>query len=183
MTRDKTGAPASDVYVSAGSNIDPVRHLRFACRELGECYGPLTFSSVYQTASIGFDGDDFLNMVISFSTDLLLDEVVAGLERLQLAAGRDRDADRFSARTLDLDLLLYGDQVIDGPLVFLPRADITEYAFVLGPLAELAPELRHPVTGEMMQDLWAHFDRSQQDIRRLSSIYQPMLRPPSTAIT
>jgi 2-amino-4-hydroxy-6-hydroxymethyldihydropteridine diphosphokinase len=182
MTSAKVGTPACDIYVSAGSNIDPVRHLRFACRELGERFGPLALSSVYQTASIGFDGDDFLNMVISFSTDSRLEEVVAELIRLERAAGRDGDTDRFSARTLDLDLLLYGDRVSDGPPVRLPRSDITEYAFVLAPLAELVPELLHPVTGETMQDLWMRFDRSRQSIRRLSGIYQPMLRPPSTAM-
>jgi len=177
-----TGSPAADVFVSAGSNIEPVDHLRFACRELERAFGALSLSSVYQSAAIGFEGNDFLNMVIRFSTGRSLTELTAELERIQAEAGREPSADSFSSRTLDLDLLLYGRQVVDAPPVSLPRPDITRYAFVLGPLAELAPDLRHPVTGETMGQLWKNFDRRKQSIQRLDGIYQPTLRPPSTAM-
>lgn len=172
-----------DVYIGAGSNIDPVENLRLACRELEQIFGELALSSVYQTAPVGLQGDDFLNMVIGFSTNSSLDRIVAELERIQIMAGRAPNSGKFVSRTLDLDLLLYGDQVVDGPAATVPRADITEYAFVLQPMAELAPGLRHPVTGRTIAEHWAGFDRGGQRVRRLCGLYQPTLRPPSTAIT
>jgi 2-amino-4-hydroxy-6-hydroxymethyldihydropteridine diphosphokinase len=175
-------AAGQPVYVSAGSNIDPVENLRLAGRELEKVFGELSMSSVYQTAPVGMQGDDFLNMVIRFSTGQSVDGIVTELERIETVAGRDRQPERFSPRVLDLDLLLYGDRVSDGPPAQLPRADLTDYAFVLQPMAELAPDLAHPVTGESMRELWSRFDQTEQMTRRLCGLYQPTLRPPSTAM-
>ena len=163
-----TGPDLVEVYVSAGSNVEPERHLHLACRELEGLSASLCRSSVYRTKAIGFEGNDFLNMVISFSTRLSLAEIMSELERVQTLAGRKPNASAFSPRTLDLDLLLYGEEVVDSPEISLPRADITKYAFVLGPMAELAPRLRHPRSGKTMRELWAAFDRSQQPIERLT---------------
>jgi 2-amino-4-hydroxy-6-hydroxymethyldihydropteridine diphosphokinase len=180
----------TDVYVGAGSNIDPVDNLRVACRELEQVFGPLALSSVYRTAPIGFDGPDFLNMVIAFSTRKGWAAVNTELARIQVITGREIDTGRYTSRTLDLDLLLYGDLVIDGPEISLPRSDITRYAFVLRPLAELAPDLEHPVKHATMRELLDQFNRDQagdpgagnQPIERLGDIHQPILRPPSTEI-
>jgi 2-amino-4-hydroxy-6-hydroxymethyldihydropteridine diphosphokinase len=141
-----------------------VRNLRLACRELRTRFGPLRISTVYRNAAVGFDGADFLNLVLAFRTTEPPEEVVAELERIHRLAGRVRGADPFSPRTLDLDLLLYGDAVIPDPRFRVPREDIEKYAFVLGPLAELAPELRHPVNGRTMAELWADFDRERNPI-------------------
>jgi len=157
-----------DVYVSAGSNIEPERHLRMACRSLAEQFGPLSLSSVYRTTAVGFDGDDFLNLVLSFSTGLGVHAVKACLDETEARAGRAPAAHAFVPRTLDLDLLLYGSEVLDEPTVCVPRADILDYAFVLAPLAELAPDLRHPVDGRPMRELWAAFEGGEQGIRRLA---------------
>ena len=154
-----TEADPVDVYVSAGSNIESEKNLRLACCELEKLAGSLSRSSVYCTKAIGFHGDDFLNMVISFSTRMTLDRIMAELERIELLSGRRPSASPFSPRTLDLDLLLYGEMVVDSHKISLPRSDITKYAFVLGPLAELAPQLRHPRSGKTMGELWAAFDR------------------------
>ena len=162
---------AVDVYVSAGSNIDPERHLRAACLRLDEKFGPLSLSSVYRTKAVGFDGDDFLNLVVAFSTDLDVHAVKSYLDDTETLAGRARSAGSFSPRTLDLDLLLYGAEIIDEPAVRVPRADILKYAFVLAPIAELAPDLRHPVDGRTMRELWSAFD-NDEGIRRLA---EPLL--------
>lgn len=153
------------VFVGIGSNVEPAKHIRTALRNLRERFGPLTVSSVYRSRAAGFEGDDFLNLVVAFSTSESPQAIVAKLERLHEESGRVRAASPFSPRTLDLDLLLYGDQVIDEMQV--PRADITRYSFVLGPLAELAPNLRHPVTGETMAELWQGFDQRRHPLRRL----------------
>ena len=160
--------PQACVYVSAGSNIEPQQNLRSALDKLERVFGKLDLSAVYRTRAVGFEGDDFLNLVLSFVTSLPPEKVVAELDRVETSAGRYREGERFAPRTLDLDLLLYGDTVVDGPDLTLPRADVTDYAFVLGPLAELAPDLAHPVLGETMQALWSAFDQSAQPITRLA---------------
>jgi 2-amino-4-hydroxy-6-hydroxymethyldihydropteridine diphosphokinase len=156
-----------EVWVSAGSNIEPERWLRMACRDLAARFGPLTLSGVYRNPALGMEGDDFLNLVIGFRTALPPEAVVAELERLHDLAGRVRSAGSWTPRTLDLDLLLYGDQVIDRPGVRVPRKDVVKYGFVLGPLAEAAPGLRHPVSGLTMAELWDRFDRDAAALTRI----------------
>lgn len=153
-------------YVSAGSNVEPVAHLRMAIARLRECFGPLTLSAVYRSRAEGFVGEDFLNLVLGFATRETPQDIVRKLEELHAAAGRVRGGERFGPLTLDLDLLLYGDQVIASPPV--PRRDITEYGFVLGPLAEIAPGLRHPVTGETIASLWQRFDQARHPLHRVA---------------
>ncbi len=164
LRKQRLPAPVP-VFVGAGSNVEPARHLRMALRELGRRFGPLMVSSVYRNRAVGFEGDDFLNMVIGFTTAECPEAIITELERLHGEAGRLRGAGAFCPRTLDLDLLLYGDEV--SAQLRLPRPDITRYSFVLGPLAELAPKLRHPVTGETMAALWKRFDKSSHPLQRL----------------
>ncbi|MBT78075.1 MAG: 2-amino-4-hydroxy-6-hydroxymethyldihydropteridine diphosphokinase [Gammaproteobacteria bacterium] len=157
-----------DVYVSAGSNIDPEHHLRAACHRLADRFGSLSLSSVYRTKAVGFAGDDFLNLVLSFSTDVGAYAVKEYLDLIEADAGREPSAQSLQPRTLDLDLLLYGDVVLEEPTVQVPRTDILRYAFVLAPFAELVPDLRHPVDGRTMHELWAAFAGGEQGIRRLA---------------
>ena len=154
--------PEIRVYVGVGSNIEPEKNLRLACRELRARFGELDVSPVYRTAAVGFDGDDFLNMVVAFITGQTPRNITDVLETIHDLAGRKKTSNRFSSRTLDIDLLLYGDHVIDEPGIEVPRSDITEYGFVLGPLVDLAPNLMHPVTGQTMGEIWKDFDEEQQ---------------------
>lgn len=156
---------AVDVYVSLGSNIAPEKHLRMACSELSGSYGELKLSSVYESAALGFEGDNFLNMVVGFATNEEAERIVARMERLHDKAGRVRLENPFSSRTLDLDLLLYGDAVRRRPK--LPREDIEKYGFVLGPLAEVAPDLCHPLSGATMQEMWDGFDQDEHPMTKV----------------
>ncbi len=139
------------VYVGLGSNIEPEANLREAERRLSAELGPLDCSRVYRSPPYGFAGDDFLNMVVRFTSRAGPAAVDAVLTRIEDAAGRT--SERRGARTLDLDLLLYGARVDAGQR--LPRTDVLEYPFVLAPLAELAPDAVHPVTGERHSQAWA----------------------------
>ncbi len=158
------------IYLGLGSNIDPEENLRLGIRELRQRYGGLTLSAVYESAAVGFEGPDFLNLVIGCETEQGPHEVHEQIEIIHAMAGRQRGEEKFSSRPLDIDLLLYGNQVIDSPPLRIPRADILEYAFVLRPLAELAPELVHPLTGRKLADHWTEFDQASQPLAPVADI-------------
>ena len=153
------------VYVGVGSNIEREKNIRSGLAALARRYGALTLSPVYQARAIGFTGDDFFNLVAAFDTGKTVTELENDLCQIEFEHGRRRGEDRFSARTLDLDLLLYGDLVSEQHRV--PRADITKYAFVLKPLFDLAPDLVHPQTGRRIAAIWQAFDFEPDDIRRI----------------
>ncbi|MGI9309796.1 MAG: 2-amino-4-hydroxy-6-hydroxymethyldihydropteridine diphosphokinase [Gammaproteobacteria bacterium] len=155
------------VYLSAGSNVEPEKYLRMACQELSADFGDLELSSVYRNPAVGFEGDDFLNMVIGFETEHEPEKVVEKLDHLHVSAGRVREGNPFCSRTLDLDVLLYGQLVSKKREFRVPREDIEKYGFVLGPLAEVAPELRHPVNGRTMDSIWGEFDREQHPLVKI----------------
>jgi len=148
------------IFISLGSNIDREANTRAGVRALKQHYGELELSSVYESEAVGFEGDAFYNMVIACNTDEDVHEVIRQLRAIEDANGRDRNGPKFSSRTLDLDLLLYDDLVIDVNSLKLPREEILQNAFVLWPLAEIAPELYHPVARRTYNDLWSSFDRA-----------------------
>jgi 2-amino-4-hydroxy-6-hydroxymethyldihydropteridine diphosphokinase len=144
------------VYVSAGSNVEPEKNLRRALLELGKCYR-LMCSTAYRNKAVGFEGQDFINLVIGFDTYNSVDTVIAHLQQAEASCGRPRAAPKWAPRTMDLDLLLYGDLVRED--LRIPRADLVKRAYMLRPMAELAPEAVHPVLGKTMLELWNEFDR------------------------
>ena len=152
------------IYISIGSNIEAEQHLRRAVAALRAHYGELQLSSVYESEAVGFNGDNFLNMVVGLNTAENVHRVVQTLRQIEDQHGRVRTGPRFSSRTLDLDLLLYDDLVLKENGLELPRGEITQNAFVLWPLAELAPELVHPVVQQTMASLWQGFNKDSQKL-------------------
>jgi len=150
------------VYISIGSNIEAEKHVRLAVTELRRHYGEVMLSSAYESEAVGFAGDNFLNMVAGVDTDESVQAVSAVLHEIEDRHGRLRDGPRFSARTLDLDLLLYDDLVVNENGLQIPRDEITKNAFVLWPLAELDPQRRHPLNGQSMAELWENYDKASQ---------------------
>lgn len=156
------------IYLGLGSNVEPEKHLQLAIRELRLRFGVLEMSNIYRSQAVGFDGDDFLNLVLGIDSDVSPAGLHQAIEEIHRVAGRQRGESRFSARTLDIDLLLYADLVLDTGPIRVPRADILKYSFVLGPLAEIAPDLRHPVTGRLITEHWAEFDQNSHPLVAVS---------------
>lgn len=152
------------VYVGLGSNIDPEINLHLGIRELRERYGELELSAVYRSKAVGFEGEDFLNLVARFESNESPVSICEEIELIHNLTGRDRDSGKWESRPLDIDLLLYNDLVIDEPPVRVPRKDVLEYSFVLRPLAELSPDLVHPVTGKTMLKHWQEFDAASHPL-------------------
>jgi 2-amino-4-hydroxy-6-hydroxymethyldihydropteridine diphosphokinase len=157
-----------DVYVGIGSNVAPAKNLCAAFADLTAAFGAVASSSVYRSPAFGFEGADFLNLVVRFSSDLPAEAVESRLSAIEYSGGRQRSARKFSPRTLDLDLLLYG-VMVDARLR-LPRDDIARYAFVLCPLAEIAPDLMHPVTGRTMNSAWTDMARENPRLVNLGEL-------------
>lgn len=151
------------VFVSVGSNIDREQNIRSALCSLRSLYGPLEVSRVYESEPVGFDGELFYNLVAAFETDSSLEEVIKALGAVERQHGRIPENKGFQPRTLDLDVLLYGDLVRHAGGMDVPRPEIYQYAFVLRPLSELAPTLCHPETGLTFLECWRRFkDRKQR---------------------
>jgi 2-amino-4-hydroxy-6-hydroxymethyldihydropteridine diphosphokinase len=142
-------------WLSLGSNLEAERHLRLALAELRARSGAVLVSPAYRFPAVGFDGPDFVNLAAGIDSDLDPSALNDWLHALEDRHGRRRDVPRFSSRTLDVDIVLFDDAIIDGPgNLQIPRKELAE-AFVLKPLAEIAPDLRVPGDGRTLAELWA----------------------------
>ncbi len=147
----------SEVFVAIGSNIDPETHLGQAARALRRRFSDVRFSSCYRNPAFGFRGDDFINAVAGFSTTLSIEALLAELRAIETECGRRPADPKWGPRAIDLDLLLFDQVVGRGTAYTLPRPDLARRAYMLGPLAELAPDSRYPPDGPAIGELWARF--------------------------
>lgn len=157
----------SRAYLSLGSNRQPERHLRDAIAALRARFGAVRLSPVYRTRAVGFDGADFLNAAAVIDTDLEPQALNDWLHALEDAHGRDRSGPRFGDRTLDIDIVLFDDRILDGPgHLRIPRPEL-QHAFVLKPLADIAPQVLVPGTGRTLAQLWAAHPEHAMALERI----------------
>ena len=154
--------PSSQVYVGVGTNIDREKHARMAVAALGAQFGALTLSPVYESTALGFDGPDFYNFVIGFETNLTLSELVQRLKAIEESAGRKQGEKKYSSRTLDIDVLLFGEQDLRQQGGNIPRDEIASAAHVLKPLADIWPDGRCALVDGSFSAAWAAFDSGQR---------------------
>jgi 2-amino-4-hydroxy-6-hydroxymethyldihydropteridine diphosphokinase len=149
-------------FLSLGSNIAPEENLRKAIAALRERFGDVIVSPVYRTPATGFKGPDFLNAIAVIESDIHPFALNDWLHALEEAQGRDRRDASYSNRPLDVDIIYFGDLVLDGPGEFqLPRPEL-HHAYVLKPLADVAPDFVDPVRHMALAKLWAAHPDAQQ---------------------
>ena len=163
------------VYVSIGSNIDRFQHITASLNALSEHFGELALSRVYESESVGFEGDNFLNLAAGFTCMLEVSELSSLLRQIEHDNGRRRNGPKFGSRTLDIDILTYDNVVgvVDG--VELPREEITQNAFVLLPLVDIGSEAKHPSVGKTYAQLWEEYDQGKQKLWAVSFEWQGRL--------
>ena len=150
------------VFVGVGSNIKREDNIALGLKALKNEFGPLKQSPLYDTQPLGFEGDNFYNLVVSFETDLPVTEVDRILNNIEhLYQGEENNKAKFRPRSLDLDLLLYGNAVLETDRFKLPRSDVYERAYVLKPLLDLCPDLQDPVSGKAFSEIWEALQRQQ----------------------
>lgn len=158
----------ADIYISLGSNVQREYHVKNGLHALTQAFNisfeQLILSSLFESDAVGFSGNAFYNMAIGIKTQCSVEQVAQKLRKVEIEYGRALDAKKFSPRTLDLDLLLYDDLIIDTPAQ-LPRDEIDKNAFVLWPLSEIAPMLIHPLLKLNYQTLWQRYNKTSQQLK------------------
>jgi 2-amino-4-hydroxy-6-hydroxymethyldihydropteridine diphosphokinase len=164
----------ADIYISLGSNVEREYHVQQGLKALAVAFDlpfeQLLLSSLFESEAVGFSGNAFYNMVIGIKTSLSVEQVAIKLRSIEFNHGRTNDAKKFSPRTLDLDLLLYDDLIIDSPAQ-LPRNEINKNAFVLWPLSEVAPQVVHPIINKNYYTLWQNYDKNYQQLKIVANCW------------
>lgn len=146
------------VYIALGSNLaNPLHQVQSALNALAELPQTklIATSSLYRTPPLGpQDQPDYLNAVVALDTDLSAENLLDHTQKIELEHGRVRKDERWGPRTLDLDILLFGDEIINTERLTVPHYDMKNRQFMLYPLAEIAPELRFP-SGESLHSVIA----------------------------
>jgi len=157
----------SDIYISLGSNVDRAHHIKCGLNAIAVAFDlpvkQLQLSSLFESIAVGFDGKPFYNMVVGLSCQQTVAQVAIILREIEYQYGRSVDAKKFSPRTLDLDLLLFDDLILDTPAQ-IPRNEINKNAFVLWPLSQVAPTVIHPILQQDYQTLWQAYDKASQQL-------------------
>jgi 2-amino-4-hydroxy-6-hydroxymethyldihydropteridine diphosphokinase len=156
------------VYVAIGGNVEPGRWFPVAARELRRRFPGVEFSSCYRNPAYGFEGADFVNAVAGFDTTRSPELVLADCHEIEAICGRRRDDPKWVPRLMDVDLLLHGDTIAETAAYRLPRTDLLRRCYMLRPLAEIAPELRHPTTGRTIADHWQELAREPHTLESIA---------------
>lgn len=153
----------AQIFISIGSNINKKHYIKAALAILPQYFDNVIYSSVFESESVGFEGNNFYNLVAAATTNLPLEEVCARLKQIEREHGRTPADKKFSPRTLDLDLLFFDEVICDTPAQ-LPRDEITKNAFVLWPLAEIASDFIHPTVNLSIGELWQNYNKNKQKL-------------------
>jgi len=158
-------------FISIGSNIDKDIHIPSSLTSIKKLFGKIICSSLYETEAVGFEGENFHNLIAQFDSPLDARDIAKQLKQIEHEHGRTRDDRKYAARTLDLDLILHGDLILKDSNLQIPRDEIENYAFVLEPLAEIAPNFVHPVSHKSYAQLWDEYDKTNLKQNKIPSYF------------
>lgn len=170
-----------EVYVAVGGNVEPLKYLDRAVSLLEGAFGALSISPAYRNKAVGFEGEDFVNLVVGFKTSLSPAQVRERLQAIEAHCDRPPAAPRWAPRTMDLDVLLYGELVSDEPGLKLPRPDLVRRAYMLRPMVDLAPDLLHPTLHKTMRELWTRLDDGAHAMAAITIPRSARRPPPESA--
>lgn len=162
----------TEVYLSLGSNIQRYQHITAGLDALDQLLTNMRISTIYESHSVGFNGSNFLNLVVAGQTELSIVDLSEKLKKIEDDNGRKRNGPKFSPRTLDIDILLFGHQYGEVAGIYLPREEILHHAFVLLPLSELYPEGLHPTLQKTYEQLWREFDKTSQHLWAVEFVWR-----------
>jgi len=154
-------------YLGLGSNVNARANVAAGIEALREAFTEVRLSSAYLTRAVGFEGEDFINLAASIRTSLPPIELKHFLNELEDRHGRLRNVPKFSDRTLDIDILLYNDLYLISPQLQIPRREILVFAHVLKPLADLAPDLVHPVCRKSLSEIWRDYSGDRSGLHKI----------------
>jgi 2-amino-4-hydroxy-6-hydroxymethyldihydropteridine diphosphokinase len=157
----------STAYLGLGSNVNARAHIAAGIEALQDAFSIVQLSPVYQTPAVGFDGDDFINLVAAVETSIQPIELKYFLNELEDRHGRIRNVPKFSDRTLDVDILFYDDLYLVCPVLVIPRGEIMKFAHVLKPLADLAPGFVHPACRKTMAEIWREHPAFSESLNKI----------------
>lgn len=150
----------NSVCLGLGSNVEAESNIRSGIDALHSEFGVVELSPVYRTPAQGFAGEDFINLAARIETNMGPLALKRWLHELEDRHGRRRNVPRFSNRTLDIDILLYGNLWLNSPELEIPRDEIQTAAHVLKPLADLVPDWVHPAEKRTIAAMWADFNNT-----------------------
>ncbi|OPX55521.1 2-amino-4-hydroxy-6-hydroxymethyldihydropteridine diphosphokinase [Oceanospirillum multiglobuliferum] len=159
-------------YLGLGSNINPAHNLALGLDALEQQFGALTLSPAVESQSVGFQGDNFINLVAVVDTDRSITAVAQQLRQIEYQYGRELNATKFSGRTLDIDIVMVDQLQGLHEGIQLPRIDLFEHAYTLYPLSLLLPELVPPCTTLTTAQLWQQFNDAEQALWLTSFYWQ-----------
>jgi 2-amino-4-hydroxy-6-hydroxymethyldihydropteridine diphosphokinase len=157
----------STAYLSLGSNVNAGPHIAAGIDALQNKFSTVRLSPAYQTPAVGFNGDDFINLVAAVETSIQPIELKCFLNELEDRHGRIRNVPKFSDRTLDIDILLYDDLYLVCPVLVIPRGEIMSFAHVLKPLADLAPGFVHPICRKTIAEIWREHPAFSESLNKI----------------
>ena len=163
------------VFLGLGSNLNAEQNIAAGIARLATDYRLLKESPWYRSPALGFDGPDFINLVVEIECDCSLLQLRAQLKQLEFDFGRPVDAVKFSSRSLDIDILLYNDWSGDFSGLVLPRSDIYQCAFVLRPLLDIYPQGMDPQSKKPLSDFWPAIKR--QPLVEVKAEEKPAVAP------
>lgn len=160
------------VCAGLGSNVEKEKNIPAGLKALTNHFSPLLISTIYESKPLGFQGDNFYNLAVSFDTTLPALEILKIFKSIEFSLGRQAVHQntrlRTIANTLDIDLLLFGDLIQHDKTIDVPRGDIQQYSFVLCTLAEIASDFKHPEIGLNLKEIWQSFDKNQHPLKSVT---------------